>query len=139
MLLPAVEGEERAFQYYGAVDRREDIDIFSFYQDILPQIQRLATAARTILAHQPANIDNERVFNIAGHVMTLRRCSLTPERAEKLVLSAFRYRCESRSEKPPRLPSFATFDNRNVIAEDDEEDDIEIARQIAEDWAVWEE
>ena len=32
-----------------------------------------------------------------------------------------------------------TFDNRNVIAEDDEEDDIEIARQIAEDWAVWEE
>ena len=71
--------------------------------------------------------------------MTLRRCSLTPERAEKLVLSAFRYRCESRSKKPPRLPSFATFDNRNVIAEDDEEDDIEIARQIAEDWAVWEE
>ena len=72
--------------------------------------------------------------------MTLRRCSLTPERAEKLVLSAFRYRCESRSKKPaPRLPSFATFDNRNVIADDDEEDDIEIARQIAEDWAVWEE
>ena len=106
----------------------------------MPQIPRLATAARTILAHQPANIDNERVFNIAGHVMTLRRCSLTPERAEKLVLSAFRYRCESRSKKPaPRLPSFATFDNRNVIADDDEEDDIEIARQIAEDWAVWEE
>ena len=105
----------------------------------MPQIPRLATAARTILAHQPANIDNERVFNIAGHVLNLRRCSLTPERAEKLVLSAFRYRCESRSEKPPRLPSFATFDNRNVIAEDDEEDDIEIARQIAEDWAVWEE
>ena len=139
VLLPAVEGEERACQYYGAVDRREDIDIFAFYQDILPQIPRLATAARTILAHQPANIDNERVFNIAGHVLTLRRCSLTPERAEKLVLSAFRYRCESRSEKPPRLPSFATFDNRNVIAEDDEEDDIEIARQIAEDWSVWEE
>ena len=105
----------------------------------MPQIPRLATAARTILAHQPANIDNERVFNIAGHVLNLRRCSLTPERAEKLVLSAFRYRCESRSEKPPRLSSFATFDNRNVIAEDDEEDDIEIARQIAEDWAVWEE
>ncbi len=67
---------------------------------------------------------------------------MTPKRAEKLILSAFRYRCRSRSKKPrrlvdPRLPSFATCDITNVIAEDDEEDYIEIARQHAEDWEVW--
>ena len=42
----------------------------------------------------------------------------------------------SRSKKPPRLPSFATFDSQDVIAEDDEEDDIEVARQLADDWEV---
>lgn len=137
--IPAADGEEVIFKYYGGVDRRENIDIFKFYQDLLPQIPNLAIGIRTILAHQPCTIDNERVFNIAGHVISLRRCRLTPERAEKLVLSAFRYRCHSRSKKPPRLPSFATFDSEDVIAEDDEEDDIELARQIAADWEVWDE
>jgi len=137
--VPAADGEEVTFKYYGGVDRREDIDLFKFYQDLLPQIPKLAIAIRTILGHQPCTIDNERVFNIAGHVISLRRCRLTPERAEKLVLSAFRYRCNSRSKKPPRLPSFATFDSEDVIAEDDEEDDIEVARQIAEDWEAWDE
>jgi hypothetical protein len=58
-----------------------------------------------------------------------------------LILSAFRYRCRSgaRSKQPPRLPSFATtFDSKDVIAEDDEEDDVEVARQLAEDWwDIW--
>ena len=130
---PATDGEEVTFEYYGGVDRREDIDTFKFYQDLLPQIPKLAVGVRTILAHQPCTIDNERVFNIAGHVISLRRCLLTPESAEKLVLSAFRYRCRSRSKKPSRLPSFATFDSEDVVAEDDYEDDIEVARQIAEE------
>jgi hypothetical protein len=92
---------------------------------------------RTILAHNPCTIDNERVFNIAGHVINMRRCSLTPERAEKLILSAFRYRCKSRTRDPPRLPTFGTFSKEDTIAEDDEEDDIELARELAEDWEVW--
>ena len=55
-----------------------------------------------------------------------------------LILSAFHYRCRSRSKQPPRLPSFATFDSKDVIAEDDEEDDVEVARQLAEDWwDIW--
>ena len=32
--------------------------------------------------------------------------------------------------------NFATFDSQDVIAEDDEEDDIEVARQLADDWEV---
>ena len=131
------EATEVQYKYYGGVDRREDIDIFKFYQDFLPQIPNIAMAIRTILAHQPCTIDNERIFNIAGHVINLRRCSLTPERAERLILSAFRYRCRSRSKKPPRLPSFATFDSKDTIAEDDDEDDIDVARQLLEDWDVW--
>ena len=45
----------------------------------------------------------------------------------------------SRSKQPPRLPSFATTcDSKEVIAEDDEEDDVEVARQLAEDWwDIW--
>jgi hypothetical protein len=141
--VPAIPGAQEAdvtevtYKYYGGVDRREDIDIFRFYQDLLPQIPNIASAIRTVLAHQPCTIDNERIFNIAGHVISLRRCSLTPERAEKLILSAFRYRCRSRSKKPPRLPSFATFDSKDIIAEDDDEDDIDVARQLLEDWDVW--
>lgn len=135
--IPNVQDAEVTYKYYGGVDRREDIDIFKFYQDLLPQIPNIAIAIRTILAHQPCTIDNERIFNIAGHVISLRRCSLTPERAEQLILSAFRYRCRSRSKKPPRLPSFATFDSKDIIAEDDDEDDIDVARQLLEDWDVW--
>ena len=133
----AADDEEVTYKYYGGVDRREDIDVFKFYQDLLPQIPNLAIGIRTILAHQPCTVDNERIFNIAGHVISLRRCRLTPQRAEKLILSAFRYRCRSRSKKPPRLPSLAKFDDDDDIAEDDEEDDIELARQLAEDWEVW--
>ena len=135
--VPAAEDGGVTYKYYGGVDRREDVDVFKFYQALLPQIPNLSFAIRTILAHQPCTVDNERIFNIAGHVISLRRCRLTPQRAEKLILSAFRYRCRSRSKKPPRLPSFATFDSQDVIAEDDEEDDIEVARQLAEDWEVW--
>ena len=37
---------------------------------------------------------------------------------------------------PPRPPTFATFSNEDTIAEDDEEDDINLARQLKEDWEV---
>jgi hypothetical protein len=132
--IPNIQDAKVTYKYYGGVDRREDINIFKFYQDLLPQIPNIAIAIRTILGHQPCTIDNERIFNIAGHVISLRRCSLTPERAEQLILSAFRYRCRTRSKKPPRLPSFATFDSKDIIAEDDDEDDIDVvARQLLED------
>lgn len=135
------QDEADSYKYYGGVHRREELNVFTFYQDLLPQIPNLSIATiRTILAHQPCTVDNERIFNIAGHVISLRRCRLTPERAEMLILSAFRYRCRSgaRSKQPPRLPSFATFDSNDVIAEDDEEDDVEVARQLAEDWwDIW--
>jgi hypothetical protein len=74
-----VDVKEVTYKYYGGVDRREDIDIFRFYQDLLPQIANIASAIRTILAHQPCTNDNKSILNIAGHVMSLRRCSLTPE------------------------------------------------------------
>ena len=98
-----------------SLHRREDVNVFTFYQDLLPQIPNLSIAIRTILAHQPCTVDNERIFNIAGHVISLRRCRLTSQRAEMLILSAFRYRCRSRLKQPPRLLSFAIFDSKDVV------------------------
>ena len=71
---------------------QQDIDVFAFYQIIAKQIPNLGIAIRKILSHPAETIDNERVFNIAGHILNIRRCSLLSDRAEQLVLSAFRYR-----------------------------------------------
>ena len=105
------EDHTTKYDFFGGVERQQDIDVFAFYQIIAKQIPNLGIAIRKILSHPAATIDNERVFNIAGHILNIRRCSLLPDRAEQLVLSAFRYRwCKSRSQVPVRLPSLLRQD-----------------------------
>ena len=60
-------------------------------------------------------------------------------RAEKLILSAFRCRCESRGKRPRRLSSFATFDRLSTVGVDDEIDNLDEVREREEaETAAWE-
>ena len=79
----------------------------------------------------------ERVFNIAGNVLNIRRCRLAPARAEKLILSAFRFRCNARASKaPPFLPSFGIIDVRDNP--DDAIDEQVEQERLDDDAAAWE-
>ena len=136
------EDGTNVYEYFGGVERQEDIDIFEFYKPIVKSIPTLIVIIRKILSHPSATVDNERVFNIAGNVLNIRRCSLKPVRAEKLILSAFRYRCERRNKQPPRLPSFATFDDSDTVVDPEDDNNLDEVRHIApserEVAAAWE-
>jgi len=134
------EDHTTKYEFFGGVERQQDIDVFAFYQIIAKQIPNLGIAIRKILSHPAATIDNERVFNIAGHILNIRRCSLLPDRAEQLVLSAFRYRSKSRSQVPVRLPSFAKIDHSlDLVATDDDDDNLdEVRDRELEEAAAWE-
>ena len=84
-----------------------------------------------------ATATNERTFNMGGNVLNIRRCRLIPDRAEKLILSAFRFRCKLRCVKqPPFLPSFGIFDSRDN-PEDVIDEDVEQER-LDDEAAAWE-
>jgi len=72
----------------------------------------------------------------------ITRCSLLllSDRAEQLVLSAFRYRSKSRSQVPVRLPSFAKIDHSlDLVATDDDDDNLdEVRDRELEEAAAWE-
>ena len=119
------------------MERQQDIDVFSFYQAIAPQIPTLIVVARKILSNMSATSTNERVFNIAGNVLNIRRCRLTPARAEKLILSAFRFRCDARAGKaPPFLLSYGIIDVRDNP--DDAIDEEVEQERLDDDAAAWE-
>ena len=119
------------------MERQQDIDVFSFYQAIAPQIPTLIVVARKILSNMSATSTNERVFNIAGNVLDIRRCRLTPARAEKLILSAFRFRCDARAGKaPPFLPSYGIIDVGDNP--DDAIDEEAEQERLDDDAAAWE-
>ena len=124
------------WEYFGGVDRQEDIDVFEFYQDFMNQIPNLPKAIRKVLADPSATATNERVFNVAENILNIRRCRLDPGRAENLILSAFRYKVGlSKGTKPPRLPSF-----RVINDPEDEFDDreAELVQRMEEEAAAWE-
>ena len=75
---------------------------------------------------------------ISGNVLSFRRCSLDPVRAEKLIKSAFRHRCKLRlDKKPPKIPSFRILEDEDV--EEAEDEDHVRERQEIEDvaWAAF--
>ena len=124
-------------EFWGGVERQRDVDVFSFYQAIAPQIPNLIVAARKALSNMSATSTNERVFNISGDVLNVRRCSLAPARAEKLILSAFRFRCEARAgKKPPFLPSYGVIDDRDNP--DDAIDEEAEQERLDDEAAAWE-
>ena len=129
------ENGEVTTEYFGGVERQQDIDVFSFYRAVKDTFPTLDVIIRKVLSNLAATATNERSFNIAGNILNLRRCRLDPKRAEKLILSAFRYKVNlAAGRKPPRLPSFY------VIEKDDSYDDLEMeeALQDEEDAAGWE-
>ena len=65
---------------------------------------------RKLLSGMSATASCERTYNVVGNVLNIRRCRLTPVRAEKLILSAFRIPCNTRASKVPFLPSFGVID-----------------------------
>ena len=118
------------YEYPGGVERQEDTDVFEFYKPVVKSVPTLTVTTRKILSHPSATVDNERVLNTAGNVLNTRRCSLKPVRAEKLILSAFRYRCERRNKQPPRLPSFATFDDSDTVVDPEDDNNLDEVRHI---------
>jgi hypothetical protein len=89
----AVDGPP-TYKYFGGVERQLDIDVLGFYRPIVQIISNLAVVIRKILSNQAATSTYERSFNISGNVLSIRRCSLDPVLAEKLIKSAFRHRCK---------------------------------------------
>ena len=56
---------------------------------------------------------------------------MKPIRAEKLILSAFRYRCERRSKRAPRLPSFATFGDNDTAVDPEDDNNLDEVHHAA--------
>jgi hypothetical protein len=137
----ATEGQVEGlpqYKYFGGVERQLDIDVLGFYRPIVQTIPNLAVVIRKILSNQAATSTCERSFNISGNVLSIRRCSLDPVRAEKLSKSAFRHRCKLRlDKKPPKIPSFRILEDEDV--EEAEDEDHVRERQEIEDvaWAAF--
>ena len=91
-----------------------------------------------VLSNQATTSTPERSFNISGNILNVRRCSLYPTRAEKLIVSAFCHRCKLRSDKkPPRVPSFRVLEDEDVeVEEEDDEDDVRERQEI--ETVAWE-
>ena len=124
------------WEYFGGADCQQDIDVFEFYQDFIKQIPNLSKAIRKVLADPSATATNERVFNVAGNILNIRRCRLDPSRAENLILSAFRYKVGlSKETKPPKLPSFRVINDPQDEFDDGKD---ELVQRMEEEAAAWE-
>lgn len=132
------ETGEILYEYYGGVERQQDIDIFEFYSPIARAIPNLSIGIRKILGHPSTTASCERSFNTSGNILNIRRCALDPDRAEKLILSAVRYKAGLRKNlNPPRIPSIGILhDDVESIddTEDDQEDEIENQEDEATAW-----
>ena len=81
-----------------------DIDVMEFYRRHGPQMPLLVTVIMQVLSHRADSACNERIFSIAKLVINDFRTSLTPERSEKLIVSACRYKMSQSSKlKRPKL------------------------------------
>ena len=107
--LPANDQGIDKYEFFGGTDRQEDIDFFAFYQQIASKIPNIGAGIRKILAHKGSTATEERSFNVSGNVINMRRCSLNSDRAEKLSLSAIRYKTKLRNsnQKLPRIVSLS--------------------------------
>ena len=130
----AQNGEEK-YEYHGGVGRQQDIDIFRFYRGIKGTIPKLEAIIRKVLGNAATTATNDRSFNIAGNVLNMRRCRLDPLRAEKLILSAFRYKVKLAADrKSPILPSFCVIEEEHIY----DDNEIEQIQRDEEEAAAWE-
>ena len=123
-------------EFWEGVERQQDVYIFSFYQAVASQIPNLMVVIRKILSNISAIATCERTFHVAGNVLSIRRCRLTPVRAQKFIPSAFRFRCNIRASKVPFHPSFGVIDIRD---NPDYDIDKEVEQErFDDDAAAWE-
>ncbi len=123
------------YEYFGGVERQQDIDIFGFYSSIVQAIPNLSIGIRKILGHASVTASCERSFNTSGNILNIRRCGLDPARAEKLIISAVRYKASLRKNlTPPRIPSIGILhdDCHPDIDNDDEDEEDEYESQVDE-------
>jgi len=62
-------GAPATVEYFGGVERQQDINLFSFYSGIANQIPHIGAGIRKICRHSTATGSCERSFNIAGNVL----------------------------------------------------------------------
>ena len=124
-----------SYEYYGGVERQQDIDFFGFYGPIAHAIPNIGIGIRKVTGHPPTTSPCERSFNVSGNILNIRRCSLDPDRAEKLIISAIRYKSTGqRKLKPPIIPTLGVL----LDVECDEEIDEEELESQEDDAAAWE-
>jgi hypothetical protein len=99
-------GDGSIFEYWGGCERSVDIDVFLFYQPHYKNMEILERGIRSVLGERGGSDSPERVFSKGGIVVSPRRCSLLPSRADQLITSAVRYSSKSKKVKrTPRIPS----------------------------------
>jgi hypothetical protein len=110
------------YEYWGSASRMLDIDVLAFYSQHYKHMPVLSTGIRAILAHKAGSDSPERVFSRGGIIISPKRCSLHPTRADKLITSAVRYSRSNLVKKdPPKIPDFGVIDDSHafIVALDD--------------------
>ena len=62
------------------------MDVLSFWNYVRQELPNLAKIARDILAVQVTSAASERVFSVAGHIITKRRSQLSSQSVDDLIL-----------------------------------------------------
>ncbi len=81
----------KSYEYFGGVDRQEDINVYQFYQHHGPKMPALNVIISQILGQPEASHTPEKIFSRGGHVLNKSRTSLLCGRSENLILSSCRY------------------------------------------------
>lgn len=106
------------YEYYRGAASALDIDVFAFYREHSPNIPALDVGIRSALGHKAGLDAPERLFSKGGLVISARRTSLLPTRAEKLILSSVRYSGtkNKKASKPPKIPRMGEIERAPAIA-----------------------
>jgi hAT family C-terminal dimerisation region len=88
-----------------------DIDPLEFYREHYTAIPVLERDIRTLLSHRAGSDSPQRVFSKGGIIISPRRTSLQPTRAEALIVSSVRYTAQFKKIKnPPRIPRLGVIE-----------------------------
>ena len=70
----------------------ENADPLLWWRQNKDRFQQLAPLARKLLSIPPGSVDSERLFSVAGDIVTDKRTSLACEKAEQLIRSHYNLR-----------------------------------------------
>ena len=101
--------------HFGDVRRPEDIDIFAFWGKHMPHMPIAGPIITEMLGQPAASSLSESTFSYGRYVLGDYRLSTLPERSEKIILSAAKYKSSLVGKSLPKLPT---------TGEDDDDDDV---------------